>query len=439
MTEHMMRRRTATSLLMLGLLASCAKPKPKIIGTQIPVLPVVNGLDVAVDAPPVSLPPPTPLASWPQLLGNAAHSAGNAAGPNGFNAHWVSSAGAPGGFRQPLQASPIIANGMVYAQDANGNVSAFSAADGSQAWRTHTRPKHASEVNLGGGIGFATGRIYASTGYGELLAMDAGSGNIIWRQTLDFPTRTAPMIAGGLVAVVVQNDLLLTFDAASGTPGWRFTGQVGTPPPAAVAITGAPAYADGIVVAGFSSGMLAALDANSGTPLWEQSLASSFGQASSLDFSDIVAAPVIANGVVYAIGLGDTAMAVDLHSGAKVWTHSAAGSQPFCLSGGFAFLLDKTQTLFAIHADDGLVSWSLQLPIYKNMRKKKHPELWTGPALVNGSLLLTSNLGNLAVVDPVAGAISSVIRLAGPADMTPIAAGGLLVQLTRDAKLTAYR
>ena len=434
----MMRRRTATSLLMLGLLASCAKPKPKIIGTQIPVLPVVDGLDVAPDAPPVSLPPPAPLADWPQLLGNAAHMAGNAAGPNGLTPHWVASVGAPGFYRQPLQASPILANGMVYAQDANGVVSAFSASDGSHVWRTRTRPKHASEVNLGGGIGYDGGRIYASTGYGELLALDAGSGHIIWRQALDFPTRTAPMIAGGLVAVVVQNDLLLTFDAVSGTPGWRFTGQVGDPPPAAVAITGAPAFADGIVVAGFSSGTLAALDANSGTPVWEQSLASSFGQASSLDFSDIVAAPVIADGVVYAIGLGDTAMAVDLHSGAKVWTHSAAGAQAFCLSGGFAFLLDRSQTLTAIHADDGLVSWSLQMPLYKNMKKKKHPLLWTGPVLVNGSLLLTSSLGTLAMVDPVAGAISSVAKLAGPADMAPIAAGGLLVQLTRDARLTAY-
>ena len=137
-------------------------------------------------------------------------------------------------------------------------------------------------------------------------------------------------------------------------------------------------------MAGFSSGTLAALDANSGTPVWEQSFASSFGQASTLDFSDIVAAPVIANGVVYAIGLGNTAMAVDLHSGAKVWTHSASGTQPFCLAGGFAFLLDKSQTLFAIHADDGLVSWSLQMPPYHKPKKKKQPLLWTGPIMVNG-------------------------------------------------------
>ena len=433
----MMRRRTATTL-MLGLLASCSTPKPKIIGTQIPVLPETNGLDVAQDAPAVTLPPPAALTDWAQPLANAAHLPGNVAGPTGLAPHWNASVGAAGGYRQPLLASPVLAGGQVFAMDANAVVSAFSAADGTRNWRTPTRPKHATEENIGGGVSYDRGRLYASTGYGELLALDAGSGKVLWRQTLDFPARTAPVVGGGLVALVVQNDLLLTFDAGTGTPGWRFSGTVGQSANTSVGITGAPAYADGILVAGFASGTLAALDANSGTPVWEQSFASSFGQASSLDFSDIVAAPVIANGVVYAIGLGDTAMAVDLHSGAKVWTHSASGTQSFCLAGGFGFLLDNTQNLFAIHADDGLVSWALQMPQFHKPKKKTQPLLWTGPILVNNLLVLTSNFGDIAFVDPVAGQIKSLAKLAGPTDMIPIAAGGLLLQLTRDATLTAY-
>lgn len=437
--KTMMRRRTALTTFSLGLLASCSTPKSPIIGKQIPVLPEVTGLEVAVDAPAVTLPPPTPLADWQQPLANAAHDPGNAAGPTNLSPKWTASIGAAGGYRQPLVASPVMAAGHVFTMDANGDVAAFATQDGSQSWRTNTRPKRATEQNIGGGIVYAGGRIYASTGYAELLALDAATGKILWRQPLDFPTRTAPMVGGGLIAVVVQNDLLLTFDAQSGTPGWRFTGSVGNRgTTAAVAVTGAPAMADGIIVAGFSSGTLAALDANSGTPLWEQSFAASFGQASSLDFSDIVAAPVIAAGVVYAIGLGNTVMAVDLHSGAKVWTHAGSGTVPFCLAGDFAYLLDKSQTLYAIHADDGLVSWSLQMPPFHNVKKKSGPLVWTGPVMVNGALLLTDSRGEMAVVDATAGRLVSVNKLAGPADITPIAAGGLLVQLTRDAKLTAY-
>jgi outer membrane protein assembly factor BamB len=438
MTMPMLRRRAALTL-SLGLLASCSTPKAKIIGKQIPVLPETGGFDVLLKAPPVSVPAPVALAEWPQPLANAAHMPGNVAGPSSLaKPRWTAHIGAPGGYRQPLQASPLIAAGKVFAMDANGVVSAYALADGSRVWRSVTRPKHAGEQNIGGGIAYAEGKVYASTGYAELLAMDAANGKILWRQDLNFPTRTAPMVAGGLVAVVVQTDLLLTFDAKSGTPGWRFTGSVGEPPTTAVAVTGAPAFAEGIIVAGFSSGTLAALDANSGTPVWEQSLAASFGKASPVDLSDIVAAPVIANGVVYAIGLGNTTMAVDLHSGAKVWTHSATGTQPYVLAGDYAFLLNHEQQLIAINADDGLVSWATQMPDFHNMKNKSGPIAWTGPVMVDGHLVLGNSRGEVARVDAVTGDIASTQKLSGPADMPAIAAAGVLVQLARDAKLTVY-
>jgi outer membrane protein assembly factor BamB len=435
----MMRRRTALTTLSLGLLASCSTPAPKIAGLQIPVLPDTGDLAVSANAPGVTLPPARALPSWPQPLANAAHAPGNVAAPTGLSVRWSTSVGMGGGFRQPLLASPVMAQGMVFAMDANAMVSAHAAVDGRRLWHAPTRPPHTTEQNIGGGLAYDNGRLYVSTGYGQLIAMEASNGKVLWRQTLEFPARTAPMVAGSLVALISQNDLLLTFDAHSGTPGWRFTGQLGTPGSTAVAVTGAPAFADGIVVAGFASGMLAALDANSGTPVWEQSYASSFGQASLLDFSDIVGAPVIANGVVYAISLGDTVMAVDLHSGAKVWSHNASGTQALCLAGDFAFVLDQTQTLYAIHTDDGLVSWALQMRPFHNMKNKTGPVQWAGPVLVNGMLVLTSSDGEIAFVDAVPGVLKTTAKLAGKAaDLPPIAAGGLLLQLTRDGKLTAY-
>ncbi|MGP8027115.1 MAG: PQQ-binding-like beta-propeller repeat protein, partial [Acidocella sp.] len=289
----MMRRRTATaSLMTLGLLASCSKPKPKIAGEQIPVLPDTNGMDVAVNPPQVVLPQATALADWPQPLANPAHAPGNVAAPLNFKPTWHAAIGTPGGLRQPLMASPVIAEGKVFTMDADATVRAFSLSDGSLIWHANTRPKHATEQNLGGGIAYGGGTLYASTGYAELRALDPATGKVLWHQQLDFPTRSAPLVAGGLVAVVTQEDLLLTFDAASGTPGWRFDGSAGQPSTTAVEVAGPPAFADGIIAAGFSNGLLAAIDAASGTPIWEQSLAASFGQTGLLDLSDIVASPV---------------------------------------------------------------------------------------------------------------------------------------------------
>ena len=438
MTNTMMRRRTALSGLTLAFLTACAAKKTPIVGTQIPVVSADTGMDVAADAPAVTLPAAAPLADWPQSLANAAHAPGNIAAPLNFKPLWDTNAGAPGGYRASLRASPLIANGQVFAMDSDAAVRAYALNDGHELWHTGTRPKHISIHNMGGGIAYDSGTIYASTGYGEVLALDANSGKILWRQPLILPARSAPLVAGGLVAVTVYNDVLLTFDTATGTPGWRFSGNAGQASGAAVGITGAAAYADGIIVAGFSTGMLAGIDAKSGTPLWEQSLAAGYGQASALDFSDIVASPVIANGVVYAVNLGDTFMAVDLHSGVKVWTKGAAGTNAPAAAGGFLFLLDGQQMLYAIHADDGLVSWSLQLQAYKSRKSKDKPILWTGPVLINGQLVLSSDHGQVVLVDAVSGKITQEQKLGAPADMPPIAAAGVLLQLTRNAKLTAY-
>lgn len=434
----MMRRRTALSGLPLAMLAACATKKPAIVGTQIPVVAVSTGMDVAADAPPVTLPAAQALANWPQSLANATHAPGNAAAPLSLKPLWMTDAGAGGSFRASLLASPLVADGQVFTMDASAVVQAYSPTGGKKLWRVNTRPKKVTVQNMGGGIAYDSGKIYASTGFGELLALDAASGRILWRQPLDLPARSAPLVANGLVCVIIYNDVLLTFNAATGTPGWRFIGNAGQPSSAAVGITGAPAFADGIMVAGFSTGMLAGIDANSGTPLWEQSLAAGYGQASALDFSDIVAPPVIANGVVYAINLGDTFMAVDLHSGVKVWTKGVGGTQAPAASGGFLFLLDAAQKLYAVHADDGLVSWSMQMQAYVKPKKKSGPMLWSGPVLVNGQLVLTSDHGDIAFVDAVKGTLTNTAKLGAPADIPPVAAAGMLLQLTRNAKLTAY-
>jgi hypothetical protein len=54
-------------------------------------------------------------------------------------------------------------------------------------------------------------------------------------------------------------------------------------------------------------------------------------------------------------------------------------------------------------------------------------------------LAFTTSRGELATVDPVAGRLGQISKLAdGPIDLPPIAAGGRMLVLSRDAVLTAY-
>jgi hypothetical protein len=115
-----------------------------------------------------------------------------------------------------------------------------------------------------------------------------------------------------------------------------------------------------------------------------------------------------------------------------------SGSHALYAAGGFVFVLDNNQLLAAIHQDDGLVTWTLQMPAFKNLKKKKNPIAWNGPVMLNNMLVLTNDHGEIAFVDPIAGRIRSTAKIDGPADMTPVTAGGMMVLLTRNASLTAY-
>ena len=183
MKKTLLSRRAAMTLpagpLALAL-SGCGDTngKAKFTGTPIPVLPEANILAASPNAPPVNLPPPAPLPDWPQVLANPAHAPGNVVGPTGINQAWQAGIGTAGGYRQPLQASPIIAAGKVFTMDANGNVAAFSLRSGNELWRCYTRPKHNSEQNLSGGIAYANGSTLDDPAitYGIVFSNFMGSG-----------------------------------------------------------------------------------------------------------------------------------------------------------------------------------------------------------------------------------------------------------------------
>ncbi len=93
------------------------------------------------------------------------------------------------------------------------------------------------------------------------------------------------------------------------------------------------------MVAGFGSGDLVALRAESGSLAWSDSLAAARGRNSLADISAIRALPVIADGVVYAVGLGGLLLAIDLRSGRRLWEREAAGQNTPWVAGEWMFVV----------------------------------------------------------------------------------------------------
>ena len=431
-------------LLPLGLLPGCATlddlladSKEALPGQRETVVAPRRGLELeaVADRRVVAVPPPTANADWPQPGGAPGHAEGNLA-VTGLSPAWRSSIGSGGGYRRKITAQPVAAGGRVFAMDSDGAVSAFDAATGARVWRTDTQGEEDRSTNIGGGVATVGDFVYATTGRAEALALDAATGAVRWRSALGSPARSAPTEADGHLFMNLLDGKLLALSAATGERQWAYQTE-----PAATALLGqpAPAVAEGLVVAGFGTGELIAVRAESGGLAWSDSLASARGRNSILDLSAIRALPVVADGRVYAIGLGGLMVSIDLRSGRRLWEREVGGTETPCLAGDWLFVQSAEQSLAALHKDDGRVSWIAELPRYGDPRRSRDPILWTGPVLASGLLVLAGSNERMATVRAESGEVLDTVRLAGAASVPPIIAGGAVLVVTDDGSLQAFR
>jgi len=201
----------------------------------------------------------------------------------------------------------------------------------------------------------------------------------------------------------------------------------------------APAYSDGLVVAGFASGELAAVRSDTGTVVWTDNLASGQQRSNAGDIASVRGLPVIADGRVHAIGLGGLLVALDLRSGRRLWDRQVAGENSLWVAGNWLFLISADQQIAAVQTQDGAVAWVTDLPKWVDEKEQDEPVYWAGPILADSRLLTVGTNGEAILVDPVGGKILKHQKIAGPASVAPIAAGGTVYVLTDSGELLALR
>ncbi len=433
--------RTA-ALLPLAALPGCSflddlfeSDKPPLPGKREAVMVTTHGMAVdPTGTVPITLPAAVVNAEWTESGGNAAHAMGNLV-LNDLTRSWRRSIGEGGGYRRKITATPVVAGGQVFTMDSDGAISAFDLATGSRRWNTDTQGKKDRSTNVGGGIAVAGGVLYATTGRAEALALDAASGKINWRGSLGAPARSAPTVVEGRLFVPTLDERLVALSTADGSQIWTYqatssgTIVLGEP---------APAYADGLVIAGFGSGDLVALRADGGTLAWSDSLAAARGRNSLADLSAIRALPVIANNVVYAIGVGGLLVALDLRSGRRLWEREAAGQNTPWVAGDWIFVLTLEQQLACLNRVDGRIRWMTQMARYENVEKSRDPIYWTGPLLGGRYLYLAGSTERLTAVNPTTGEVLGTMDLPDAVAVGLVAAAGKLLVVTDDGSLTAY-
>jgi alcohol dehydrogenase (cytochrome c) len=140
----------------------------------------------------------------------------------------------PGG--SPLEATPLVADGVMYVAGPPGDVYALDARSGLAIWKFHrplerTGPFQNNPFNRG--VAVLGRRVFVATLDDDLIALDARSGRVLWERriadsTQGYTMTGAPLaLDGKIIAGVSGGELGIrgfidAYDAESGRLLWRF-------------------------------------------------------------------------------------------------------------------------------------------------------------------------------------------------------------------------
>lgn len=377
---------------------------------------------------------------WTQAGGNAANNPGNVAISVSGARAWSASLGSTGGggigslTSSPIRTSarPVSDGSRIFVYKQNGEVVALSAGNGGRLWVRNLRPEGERDVGAGGGVAVDGGRVFAATAYGTVAALDAGSGQVLWSQQIQAPAREAPTASGGNVYVVTQNNEVVALSQADGTEKWTYSG---IPETGGVLSSANPAVSGNVVVLPFSSGEVMAIDTAKGEARWADGLAQPFRTLSLSGLVDVSGSPVIADGVVYAAGVGGRVIAAKLSNGERIWEQQFGSVHTPVVSGNALFMIDLDDRMVALDRKTGTPLWHVELPNVENRKKRIN---WAGPLLANGTLIAVSSDGQMARVDATTGRIVETKKISVNVFVNPIAAGGRMVVITSRGDVVAF-
>ncbi len=429
---------TAVLLSGCGIINKKAKSTPT-VGDRVSVL--VNEVDIAVDpetaAAVMVLPAPTANADWAQSGGNAAKLAEHAALGASVGQAWSAPIGAGSTRSRRLGGGPVVAGGKVYTIDTVGSVRAHDATTGGVVWAARFGDAKGNEnILYGGGVAVDGGRVYATNGFGHVAALDAATGAVAWTVRPGGPLRGAPTLSDGSVYVISQDNQIFALKASDGSTAWSKAAALEV---AGVFGNGAPAVDRGTVVAGFSSGELNAYRYENGRMVWQDALSRTSISNAVAALSDIDADPVIANGIVYALGQGGRMVALDLTSGQRVWELNMAGIATPWVAGDWLFAVNDKAQLIAVQRLTGKIRWITQLPRWEREKKKTGQISYYGPVLAGNRLIVAGSNGLMINVDPTNGTIQSQVDVGGGVRFQPVVAGRVLYLLTEEGRLLSFR
>ncbi len=386
----------------------------------------------------ITLPPMTRTTRWERPALGLDHRRGHEALSANPQLVWRQSLGSGEARATRLTAQPLVADGRIYALDAQARLSARQLRTGTEIWARDLNANSPERRGVfGGGLALSGGLLYFASGDGRLYLVQASNGEVVRSRPLPAPSRAAPLLIENLVLVQTIDNILTAYDAQSLAEVWSFEGNRSV---SSLVGGSTPAWHNGTIYAAFSDGELVALDPKDGSLAWSQSLAirGTTGRGAG-SVQSVRALPVISDEALIASSFGGGIGRFESRNGDLVWEVRAGTASTPAVTDRYLFLIASWGEMIALTQDRGALVWRRQLPDVTN-RRGVITESYYGPVLANRQLIAAGSNGTLIFVDAVSGEIRRQVSLgAAAAAIDPLVVDTTLLVVTSDGQINAFR
>ncbi len=248
-----------------------------------------------------------------------------------------------------LQLSPAVIGEGVFVVSSDGTLEARNLATGSKIWQQEIGHSIAT------GVAADNNLVVVGSENGLLMAFSAKDGTSGWTYQASSEILTPPIIIKGLVIARAVDGQITALDARSGNVVWKQ--YIGV---ANLSIRGNAQgiYLDGAILYTNDRGRMSILSIADGKPVVSTPLVTGKGLTEVDQISDLLATPVVRNGILFVSAYRQKTLALNLRDGSLLWQSPYSTDKDLFADNKFVYLVDKNSLISALDMQTGKLAWT---------------------------------------------------------------------------------